>query len=350
MVSFSYILKIKTKSMTLKKINLSALQNKAPLSETQSETQTAPTPTSITTQAQETVTSVAPKISLKALQSHTPPQEETQTEKVSEEKIETQLPDLSSKQVNISDGDTQVNIVMEEKSEIFGSYDGSYREGKKVSPKVIQEAPQESVALMTQKQEPIRENTPQAQPEVSQTKISKKSSKKIWYYTGTASAVLSLGLVYIFWSQMLTSNVLQSDLPPTTPVLQEELTPQEETQIETSLDQTQPTEEIQESSQVIEEISLPDQTENIAAKNDEETSIEPSFTDQEVGEETENIIPTLPAAETTQPQPESLPNLDESENSEIVKENTGEIIENTQNLDIMKDEILHNRLLKKYKK
>lgn len=105
--------------MTLKKINLSALQNKAPLSETQSETQTAPTPTSITTQAQETVTSVAPKISLKALQSHTPPQEETQIEKVSEEKIETQLPDLSSKQVNISDGDTQVNIVMEEKSEIF---------------------------------------------------------------------------------------------------------------------------------------------------------------------------------------------------------------------------------------
>lgn len=148
---------------------------------------------------------------------------------------------------------------------------------------------------------------------------------------------------------MLTSNVLQSDLNPAPPVVQEELTPQEETQIETSLDQTQPTEEIQAPSEVIEEISLPDQTENIAAKNDEETSIEPSFTDQEVGEETENIIPTLPAAETTQLQPEDLPNLDESENSEIVKENTGEIIKNTQNLDIIQEKV-HNMLLKKYKK
>lgn len=239
--------------------------------------------------------------------------------------------------LTISDGDTNCNIIKEEKSEIFWSYKWSFTQSKEeVSPIVVEApviekeeiAPAATISKVTEERKIDPEKTNLERYADGEEKAKKGTKKKILIsWMVWVLALWVPGAMFLPWG-LLKSNVLE------TPV--------------NTITETQTQEKIQEptppipSEEVISPIDLEIETNSLPVEN---TPTE------------EEIIPAIPVEDT--PIIEVIPpnemwvevGIENNQiwNPEIVKENEEVVVDNLRKNTKMNPKV-HNYLLEKYKK
>lgn len=224
-----------------------------------------------------------------------------------------ELPETHEEVFTITDGDTNCNIVKEEKSEIFGNYKGSFSENNTSNDVVVAEV----VTPIEEIKKEVKEETKKSERKMDNEKTNleryadgeekwKKSLKKKVLFSWLAS-ILAVSIPWVIFLQwwFLKSNVSETKQIPT-------------------------------------EIEI--QVENTATDSQLPVETQPEITPQT--QETPQEVNTIIETEII---PETQTENNQVWNTDIVKENNTVEVANTQkNTKI--DEKLHNYLLEKYKK